>query len=453
MESKVGRTATLLAVCLLGCAPGCRSLNVGGLDLVTSPLNRSLAAMKASLSTDTSQHPEADSGPSAAELSRYEQATRLTEQGKHAEAEALLVDLKNQGYARFLDFSGRRRKSFNRKIDKDPRLGDTLNPHLLDPGAGLREDSLFLLAENQFQLKKYASAQDNYTALMTEFPSTRHIDRTTERLFEIGRYWLDTQHFQAASAIRPASASIPAAGFDPSTTSGWLTTMPILPNFTDSTRPLFDTRGRALQALKSIWLNDPTGHLADDALMLSAAIHLEQRNRREADRILTNLRKLYPDSPYLEPAFLLGSHVRLLSYQGSDYDQTPLEESAQLKRSTLGLYPNIKEKSRLQAELKDIERARADREWQRVEFYRKKNLPNAMAIHLTQILARFPETGHAERARAMLRQLGPDYASGKWLAREVQSVGNPLTKPISINPLPDSLDEPVDVEAPFPPRG
>ena len=436
MESKVGRTAILLATCLLGCTPGCRSLEVGGLDLVSAPLNRSLAVMKSAVSTDTSQHPEAEAGPTSVELARYEQATRLTEEGKHGEAEALLVDLKNQGYARFFDISSRRRKSFAKKIDKDPRLGDTLNPHLLDPGAALREDALFLLAENQFQLKKFAPAQDNFTALMTEFPSTRHIDRATQRLFEIGRYWLDSQHFLAASTIRPAGAIVPAAGSDPSTTQGWLMTMPILPNVTDPTRPLFDTRGRALQALKSIWLNDPTGHLADDALMLTAAIHLEQKNRREADRILTNLRKLYPDSPYLEPAFLLGSHVRLLSYQGSEYDQTPLEESAQLKRS----------------ELQDIENARADREWQRVEFYRKKNLPNAMAIHLTQILARFPGTGHAKRAQAMLRQLGPGYASGKWLAREVQSVGNPLAKPISIKTPSGSLNEPVNVKAPFPPK-
>lgn len=452
MESKVGRTAILLAACLLGCTPGCRSLEVGGLDLVSAPLNRSLAVMKSAVSTDTSQHPEAEAGPTSVELARYEQATRLTEEGKHGEAEALLVDLKNQGYARFFDISSRRRKSFAKKIDKDPRLGDTLNPHLLDPGAALREDALFLLAENQFQLKKFAPAQDNFTALMTEFPSTRHIDRATQRLFEIGRYWLDSQHFLAASTIRPAGAIVPAAGSDPSTTQGWLMTMPILPNVTDPTRPLFDTRGRALQALKSIWLNDPTGHLADDALMLTAAIHLEQKNRREADRILTNLRKLYPDSPYLEPAFLLGSHVRLLSYQGSEYDQTPLEESAQLKRSTLGLYPDIKEKSRLESELQDIENARADREWQRVEFYRKKNLPNAMAIHLTQILARFPGTGHAKRAQAMLRQLGPGYASGKWLAREVQSVGNPLAKPISIKTPSGSLNEPVNAKAPFPPK-
>ncbi|MFP6768725.1 MAG: hypothetical protein VB859_11175, partial [Planctomycetaceae bacterium] len=167
MESKVGRTAILLATCLLGCTPGCRSLEVGGLDLVSAPLNRSLAVMKSAVSTDTSQHPEAEAGPTSVELARYEQATRLTEEGKHGEAEALLVDLKNQGYARFFDISSRRRKSFAKKIDKDPRLGDTLNPHLLDPGAALREDALFLLAENQFQLKKFAPAQDNFTALMT----------------------------------------------------------------------------------------------------------------------------------------------------------------------------------------------------------------------------------------------------------------------------------------------
>jgi len=448
MKPNVGHVAALLTACLLGSSAGCQSIQVGGLDMLTSPLSKSFSAIKDAATVNTDQHPDLGQGPSAGERLRLERARNLAETGRHAEAEALLVDLKGQGPARFLDFSKRSRKTFLKKLDKDRRIGDDLNPNLVDPRAAFREDTLFLLAESQFHLKKFSNADDSYTELLTDFPSTRHIDRASQRLFEIGRYWLDSQNFKAASEIRPANAIVPPGRSEPGMTGYWFTRLPLIPNMTDGTRPLFDTGGRALRTLKTIWLNDPTGHLADDALMLAAATYLERGDTREADRILTNLRKLYPDSPYLEPAFLLGSHVRLMGYQGSAYDETPLDEAAQLKRSTLGLFPDIKEKQRLQSELDSIEASRAEREWQRVEFYRKKNLPKAMAVHLNRILARFAGTVHEERARRMLLELGPDFANGRWMMSEVQAAGNP--SPV----IPDAADEPPpgDIVEELPPR-
>ncbi len=448
MKSKVGHAAALVAVCLLSTSAGCRSFEIGGLNMITAPLSNSYSAIRDATTVDGDRHPDADNGPTSGERLRFEEASQLAESGRHAEAEALLVDLKGQGVARFFDFSKRTRRTFLKKLDDDRRMGDALNPNLLDPRAGFREESLFLLAESRFHQKKYSAAHDNYTELMVDFPSTRHIDRASERLFEIGRYWLDTQDFEAAAQIRPDGVTAVASTTSQGTPFGWFAGLPLVPNVSDRTRPVFDTRGQALQALKTIWLNDPTGHLADDALMLAAATHLERGDSREADRILTNLRKLYPNSPYLEPAFLLGSHVRLMGYQGSHYDQTPLDEAAQLKTSTLGLFPDIKEKERLQAELADIETARAEREWQRVEFYRKKNLPKAMAVYLNRILARFAGTSHAQRARQELIDLGPEYANGGWMAQEVRAAGNPL--PVAA--VTPATPKPADFSEAFPSR-
>ncbi|MEC9010519.1 MAG: hypothetical protein VX877_14740, partial [Planctomycetota bacterium] len=268
MKPNVGHVAALLTACLLGSSAGCQSIQVGGLDMLTSPLSRSCSAIKDAATVNTDQHPDLGQGPSAGERLRLERARNLAETGRHAEAEALLVDLKGQGPARFLDFSKRSRKTFLKKLDKDRRIGDDLNPNLVDPRAAFREDTLFLLAESQFHLKKFSNADDSYTELLTDFPSTRHIDRASQRLFEIGRYWLDSQNFKAASEIRPANAIVPAGRSEPGMTGYWFTRLPLIPNMTDGTRPLFDTGGRALRTLKTIWLNDPTGHLADDALML-----------------------------------------------------------------------------------------------------------------------------------------------------------------------------------------
>ena len=203
MKSKVGHAAALVAVCLLSTSAGCRSFEIGGLNMITAPLSNSYSAIRDATTVDGDRHPDADNGPTSGERLRFEEASKLAESGRHAEAEALLVDLKGQGVARFFDFSKRTRRTFLKKLDDDRRLGDELNPNLLDPRAGFREDSLFLLAESRFHQKKYSAAQDNYTELVVDFPSTRHIDRASERLFEIGRYWLPPPGRSPRSGVEP----------------------------------------------------------------------------------------------------------------------------------------------------------------------------------------------------------------------------------------------------------
>src|SRR5690606_10634147 len=115
--------------------------------------------------------------------------------------------------------------------------------------------------------------------------------------------------------------------------------VPILPNFHDRKRPVFDTNGRALQALKSVWLKDPTGPLADDALMLAASHYVRKGDYIEADHHYTLLREQFPKSPHLQTAFVVGSHVKLMSYQGAPYDGKNLDDAESLKESTLRLFP------------------------------------------------------------------------------------------------------------------
>ena len=106
MKPNVGHVAALLTVCLLGASAWCQSIQVGGLDMLTSPLSRSFSAIKDAATVDTNQHPDLGQGPTSGERLRLERARNLAETGRHAEAESLLVDLKGQGPARFFDFSG-----------------------------------------------------------------------------------------------------------------------------------------------------------------------------------------------------------------------------------------------------------------------------------------------------------------------------------------------------------
>ncbi|MFQ5731945.1 MAG: outer membrane protein assembly factor BamD [Planctomycetaceae bacterium] len=276
----------------------------------------------------------------------------------------------------------------------------------------VREDALFLIAEAQFRQKRYSWAQDSYDLVVKEFPSTRYLETRNKRLFAIARTWLDDPSYATSDNIQladfnPDGARIHAAvknktkrGFDLSRS------VPIFPNVWDRTRPVFDTDGRALQALKSIWQHDPTGTLADDALMLTASYYLRKGDYVEADHIFSILRDEYPKSRHAENAHVLGSFAKQASYQGPQYDDKVLDVAKELKTRTLRLYPDTPERARLQRDLRQIESAKAAADWEDVRFYQRKNRPVAVKIYCEDIIRDYPDTSYAEKARKVLAAMG-----------------------------------------------
>jgi len=83
----------------------------------------------------------------------------------------------------------------------------------------------------------------------------------------------------------------------------------IVPNVFDRSRPLFDTRGRALKAFDHVRINDPRGSLADDSLMAQANAHFLDQEWLDADYFYGLLRTEYPDSDFLLQAHLLGARL------------------------------------------------------------------------------------------------------------------------------------------------
>lgn len=313
------------------------------------------------------------------------------------------------------------------------------------------EEALFLLAEAQFAQQRYSLAQDSYDQLLIDYPSTRYMDRVTKRLFEIAHTWLDFPTIATRSEIMQVSReSADGEPLEPPKEPGRFPdptrAVPILPNFHDRSRPVFDTKGRALQALKSIWLNDPTGPLADDSLMLTASYYLRKGDFVESDRYFQILREEYPKSPHLENAFLLGSHVKLMSYQGPRYDGTRLTEARNLKESALRLFPETADRERLREELSRIAEAEARRDWSLVEFYQRKGKPRAVAVYCNEILENHPRSSYAEKARELLAQLSREGA----LAAPQKPAGFrfPRLRPVPSSDDDSSSPESSDSESP-----
>jgi outer membrane protein assembly factor BamD (BamD/ComL family) len=279
----------------------------------------------------------------------------------------------------------------------------------------IREDAIFLSGECYYFQRLYADADDQYSLVVKEYSTTRHMDEISRRKFAIARKWLgfpsEKTGIITASQVQPVNfddpSSTPAPKDDYRLPSGVTYTVPLLPNFTDRTRPWFDTQGRALDALKSIWLNDPTGPLADDALMLSASYYLRKGDYVEADHLYELLRKEFNHSKHLENAYVLGAHCKLMSYQGPDYGGTELDEAKKLIQTTLKLYPHRPDRDRMEGDLKKIELAKAAQLWSNVKFWKVKANPKAVAICCKEVIQKYPNSDYARMAREELAKIKP----------------------------------------------
>jgi outer membrane protein assembly factor BamD (BamD/ComL family) len=383
----------LAACCLLLLLSGCvtpweRSALVGkrdtGIDNVQGPTERRLRSLLGKKQEDDSPFDASGALKPIPGTDEYLAAEAIYEQGDYKAAE----------------------KAFH-KVSRKFKKSD------------IREDALFMEAESAYQQKHYADANDLYAGLLKDYPSTRHLDDVTKRLFETAKLWLDFPETAGLNEVEQVDFDDFTKRLPPEEPLEKARAPVFFVNFTDETKPTFDTEGNAVSALRLIWLNDPTGPLADDALMMTASHYARRGNYIEADRHYTLLREEYPNSPHVQTAFLMGSHVKLMSYQGPDYEGKTLEDAEQLKESTLRLYPASEDRQRLEAELQRIEEAKAAREWGLVVFYERKRNKRAQAVYCHLLLKDFPDTSYADRARERLKELGPEYANGAKLLQPV----------------------------------
>ena len=231
----------LLALCFLA-TTGCRSLRPSD--------GEGLFARKDLLNTDNIRGP--------LERAFYEEEDPLQQGQKFSAAGRKQVELA--------------RKQFD---DRDYRAAAASYKKIADKYAesSIGEEAWFRIGECHFAMKEYPKAQDAYDKLFESYPSTKHVAQASQRMFAIARTWLEVADPETHSQIKTVSDAKVIDDDQPTANAnkGLTARYGLLPNFLDETRPLFDTKGRALNALKAIWLNDPTGPLADDALMLTAS--------------------------------------------------------------------------------------------------------------------------------------------------------------------------------------
>lgn len=409
-----GASVSGLVLC---CAVGCSSLKFdrpgslfgapddsgASIDGVKGPLERDLAAANRQSATVNMEG-----------LRDYEKAQAMYDQGDFKGAETAFEDI-TQDYA--TDESG----FFRRR-----RLGNMLKPKSALQASyydnPLVEDSLFMLAESRYKQEKLPGAESVYIQLLQQYPNTRHLDKSTERLFDIAMTWMDFKT-TTSDEVKVASHSDTGRASKPEVVSNSDYERPSFFNMFDGKRPWTDTEGRALEALKAIWMNDPTGPLADDALMLTASHYLRVGRHAEASETFRMLREEFPDSPHLKDAYVLGSYVTQASYQGAAYEDRSLIESRELKTRALTMFRDLspEERKRLEEEVYRVDDAAVAREFERSLYYLNKGNFEAVEMYCNYIINKYPQSKYAGKARGLLAKL-PEFRKQNTLLLALQGI-------------------------------
>ncbi len=259
----------------------------------------------------------------------------------------------------------------------------------------LEEDALFLAGESYFFADRYAQAEECYQEVLKKYEFTRHLDTISKRQFAIGRYW------EQVELSRPSFLGIVQVG--------------------DKTRPTFDTWGRAIKAYQNVRLHDPTGPLADDAIMATANAYFLKQRYEDAAYHYDLLRKDYPQSEHAVNAAFLAIKAHQLTYQGPLYDGTPLERAEQAADEILAVY-NSKlgnEREEVIRVKNQIAEEKALRYFAVGQYYDNRKYYGAARYYYRATLREFPHTKAAVMAAERIRQIDglPDKPPNrfKWL--------------------------------------
>ncbi|MEN6556697.1 MAG: outer membrane protein assembly factor BamD [Thermoguttaceae bacterium] len=269
------------------------------------------------------------------------------------------------------------------------------------PDSPLEEDATFSKGESEFFADLYPKAHDTYGGLLKKYSNTRHLDTVSIREFTIGRYWEQLQD----------------------TKPMWT----IAPNMTDSGRPLFDTFGYAVQAFERVHQNDPTGPLADDALMALGNAYFRRGQYENAAYNYDLLRKEYPNSEFQMKAHVLGLQSKMRMYQGAMYVGGPLKDADKLAKNTLTQYGNKlgPERDRVARAESQIVEEKANRMYAVAQYYDQNKYYGAAKIYYKNVIDDFPGTDRAKQSQARMDQIRnepdspPDHF--KWLNDALKS--------------------------------
>jgi outer membrane protein assembly factor BamD (BamD/ComL family) len=244
------------------------------------------------------------------------------------------------------------------------------------------EKAQFYLAESQYQRGHYVAAHDSFERLVATYPGTRYLEKLTAREYDIARAWM------ADAPDRPGPP------------------LPWTSRFTGGL-PLLDAGGNALAVLEHVRHHDPTGPLADDAVLRIADHHYATGDYESAALYYDQLITDHPKSPLLRRAQLASIDSKLKAYIGPEYDGTGLEQARQTVQQTMATFPERQASTdnELYHTLDLIADQQAERTYVAGRYYRRAGKVASAEYYFGMIPQRWPKSPWAAKAKEQLAQL------------------------------------------------
>ncbi len=246
------------------------------------------------------------------------------------------------------------------------------------------ERAQFYLAEVQFERKRYVKANDSYTTLVTVYPTTKYLEKSVAREYAIGDMWLSYDEGTGKAEERlPETARL------------------------DWRMPIVDVGGSALAVMEHVRQHDPTGPLADDAVMRMADHHYKLNDFETAAEYYDQLIANDPKSPFLQKAQLASIEAKMLAYLGPEYDGDGLEKAKSTIRATQAAFPERQASTsdELYHKLDIIAEQKAERAFTTATYYKSAGAVDAAEYYYKMVPARWPKSPYAEKAKTQIALL------------------------------------------------
>lgn len=246
------------------------------------------------------------------------------------------------------------------------------------------EKAQFFLAECQYQQGRHVAANDSYELLISTYPGTQFLEKAVAREYSIADTWL-------AALAEDAEAEEKV-----SLSKRWNGAIPVV-----------DTAGHALAALEHVRHHDPTGPLADDAVLRIADHHFARGNFEEAAAHYDQLISEHPKSPFFQRAQLASIDSKIKAYLGPDYDGDGLEQARNQVVQTMAMFPERRtgDHDELSKTLDVIEAQMAERAYARAEHYLWTGKVASAEFCFGEIPAKWPKSPYAAKAKEQLAKI------------------------------------------------
>lgn len=250
-------------------------------------------------------------------------------------------------------------------------------------GSPWGEKSQFYLAESQFQRGKLVAAHDSLEVLHRDYPGTMYLDKLVSREYAIAQTWLA----QSDPKAKPEQKLPWTAHFD-----GRL--------------PLLDVPGNGLKALEHVRQHDPTGPLADDAVLRIADQHMADGTYDLAAMHYDQLSTDHPKSPHVQQAQLASIEARMKAYIGPEYNGSGLSEARKLIQQHMEAFPDRPiNNEKLFHTLDLINDAQAERDYLVADYYRRTGKVISAEYYFGKVRHRYPKSPWAVKAKTQLAAL------------------------------------------------